>query len=190
MSATIVVGLGNPGRTYQNTRHNLGFRVLDELEKRWKTTFRPGRAEFLYFRHTKAESEVVLVKPLTFMNNSGFAVEDALEQFGGTPSDLLVVVDDIALPLGKLRLRPAGSDGGHNGVVSVISVLQTERFARLRCGIGREENVPGSELADFVLSPFEKGEYESVADMVTRAADAVEIFVRDGISSAMSRCNI
>ena len=189
MSATIIVGLGNPGRTYQNSRHNVGFCVLDELEKRWRKVFRPGKGEFLYLRHDERGSESVLVKPLTFMNNSGFAVEDALEQFGGTPAVLLVIVDDIALPLGRLRMRPAGSDGGHNGLVSIISLLQTDQFARLRCGIGREENVPGHELADFVLSPFEKGEHESVTDMVTRAADAVEIFVHDGIHSAMSRCN-
>ena len=185
----MVVGLGNPGAEYQDTRHNIGFRVLDELMRRWGSKYKPGKAEFLYFRHEDRDSEAILVKPLTFMNNSGYAVEDALGQFEGTPADLLVVVDDIALPIGKLRIRPAGSDGGHNGLVSIISVLQTDRFARLRCGIGHEEIVPGDELPEFVLSPFEKSELAGVTGMIARAADAVEIFIHDGIDSAMRRCN-
>jgi PTH1 family peptidyl-tRNA hydrolase len=163
--------------------------VLDELEHRWKKVFGPGKSEYLFLRHAEQEQETVLIKPLTFMNNSGWAVEDALTRFEAGISDLLVVVDDIALPLGKLRFRPAGSDGGHNGLASVIAVLQSDQFARLRCGIGREEHVQGSERADFVLSPFTKDENDRVTEMVTRAADAVEIFLHDGIESAMSRCN-
>ena len=189
MDSTIIVGLGNPGESYRKTRHNVGFMVLDLLGERWKKEFRAGRGKFLWLSHAGGEKEILLIKPLTFMNLSGFAVEEALQQFGGRAEDLLIVVDDVALPLGKLRFRPAGSDGGHNGLASVIGTLKTDRIPRLRCGIGRSEPVTGSDLADFVLAPFDKDEKEQVTAMVTRAADAVEVFVSDGITEAMSRYN-
>ena len=163
--------------------------VLDTLGDRWKKGFRAGKGEFLWLENEDGDGRILLVKPLTFMNLSGFAVEDALRQFGATTDELLIVLDDVALPLGRLRIRPGGSDGGHNGLVSVIGILQSDQIPRLRCGIGRTDPVPGEELSDFVLSPFDKEEKELVTGMVTRAADAVEAFVRTGITDAMSRYN-
>jgi len=163
--------------------------VLDSLGSRWKKGFHAGKGEFLWLEHEDGDGRILLVKPLTFMNLSGFAVEDALRQFGAATEELLIVLDDVALPLGRLRIRTGGSDGGHNGLSSVIGILQSDQIPRLRCGIGRTDPVPGDELADFVLSPFKKDETEIVTGMVTRAADAVEVFLRTGITDAMSRYN-
>jgi PTH1 family peptidyl-tRNA hydrolase len=163
--------------------------VVDSLGNRWKREFLAGTGEFLRLEYDLGEERILLVKPLTFMNLSGFAVEEVLRQFGAGAGDLLIVMDDAALPLGKLRIRPGGSDGGHNGLASVIGILQTDQIARLRCGIAPIEPVPGNELAEFVLAPFGKDEEEKVTGMVTRAADAVEVFVRNGITDAMSRYN-
>jgi PTH1 family peptidyl-tRNA hydrolase len=185
----IIVGLGNPGAEYEGTRHNLGFRVADLLGTRSGAGFRPGSGDFLYFRMRRAETDIVVAKPLTYMNNSGKAVAGILEQFGDPGERLLVVVDDIEIPLGTLRLRPAGSDGGHNGLASVIRTLQTEKFARLRCGIGQPARVPGEVLASFVLSTFDGEELGKVGPVVDRAADAALMAASQGIEKAMSLYN-
>lgn len=189
MDETLVVGLGNPGDRYERTRHNIGFMVVDLLARRWKKAWSPGKGEFLFLRKTIGGADVVLLKPLTYMNLSGIAVREAIPLLGIPQERLLVVMDDVALPLGSLRLRPGGSDGGHNGLASVIGELGTEQIARCRCGIGPQHPGPGDDLADFVLSPFRTEEMELVTTMVTRCADAVETYSREGLETTMSRFN-
>ncbi len=186
---TIVIGLGNPGWEYEHSRHNLGFMVVDELCRRLKKDLGPGKGEYAFTHCIVSGREIQLVKPLTYMNNSGIAVVDVLELAGGSPGNLLVISDDFALPLGTLRLRTSGSDGGHNGLYSVIYHLGTEDFPRLRCGIGKELMPLKSERADFVLSPFDEDERAAATAMVSRAADAVIECVTSGIDRAMNIVN-
>ncbi len=186
MDPHIIVGLGNPGTEYEETRHNVGYRVLDELARRWKKQFRPGRGEYLILTAADGGRDVHLVKPLTYMNNSGLAVAEVLERFDASPGALLVVADDFQIPLGTLRLRRQGSDGGHNGLYSIIYHLQSDAFPRLRCGIGREMMPPKREMASFVLSPFEPGEADAARQMTERAADAVATTLHAGLAAAMN----
>lgn len=188
-SPFVIVGLGNPGAEYENTRHNIGFHVVDSLCRGLGSRFRSGTGEYLYsWSHVKDE-EVALVKPLSYMNNSGDAVAFVLQDFGASVDHLLIVLDDLWLPLGKLRMRPKGSDGGHNGLASVIRHLQTEAVARLRCGIGPAEPLQSVDMAGFVLSPFDKAELQNVKAIVERGGEAVIAFVTSGIEQAMSRFN-
>ena len=154
MNAVLIVGLGNPGAAYEHTRHNVGYMVVDELCRRWHLRLEPGRGAYHLATGVIGGTTVHLVKPATFMNETGPAVVDALEHVGLTPDALLTVLDDFQLPLGSVRLRPSGSDGGHNGLASVIFTLRTDSFPRLRCGIGRELMPPKEERRDFVLSSF------------------------------------
>ena len=179
-----IVGLGNPGREYAGTRHNIGFDVVDEVARRWNVQLRPWKsvADVVVVGARGA----VLVEPQLFMNLSGDAVSRLAAFHKLTPEDVLVVVDEVQLPVGRLRARRSGSAGGHNGLKSVIQHLGTE-FPRLRIGIGRGD--PRSDLADHVLSRFARDERDTVADAVNRAADAVELFVEDGLEAVMSRFN-
>jgi PTH1 family peptidyl-tRNA hydrolase len=180
-----IVGLGNPGAAYRGTRHNVGFEVVDRLALRWSDRLRPWKA--VADLAVVGDRRVVLAEPQTFMNESGAAVERILAFHKIEPADLLVVVDEVQLPLGRLRLRPSGSAGGHNGLKSVIQRIGTG-FPRLRIGIGRGD--PRWDLSDYVLARF-KPEERSVADeVVDRAVDAVEAFVSDGIGAAMNRFNV
>jgi PTH1 family peptidyl-tRNA hydrolase len=185
----IVVGLGNPGAQYEETRHNVGFMVLRALCARLRTHLVAGRGEYNLARTSLGSQELILLEPLTYVNNSGFAVQQALEEFSTAQENLLVVVDDFALPLGTLRLRPFGSDGGHNGLGSIIFALASDRFPRLRCGIAQESPPSKEVMRFFVLSPFESGERQAAAAMIERAAEAVLGFVAEGITLAMSRFN-
>ena len=189
MESIVVVGLGNPGPDYETTRHNVGFRVVDRLSGRWKKRFTIDADDIALATGDLRGRRILLVKPLTFMNNSGVAVAEALRRFDVAVSSLLIVVDDFALPLGAIRLRSGGSDGGHNGLASVIEHLHTEEFPRLRCGVGIENPPPGEAMAEYVLSPFDAGEEELVTAMIERAADAATEFAISGISSAMNRFN-
>jgi len=181
----LVVGLGNPGRKYAGTRHNIGFDVLDLLAERHRLDWESAPAGALMARWRAAGA--LLAKPLTFMNLSGHATGHLLRYFKIERPDLLVVVDDVNLELGRLRARAAGSAGGHNGLRSVIEQLGTEDFARLRMGVGRGE--ARRDLADHVLATFDSQEREVAAETVGRAADAVELFVTDGIAAVMNRFN-
>lgn len=185
-----IVGLGNPGSEYEGTRHNVGFFVIDELCKRTRSRLRAGRGEYLVSECKLGGRNVCLIKPLTYMNNSGLAVLDAIGQSGTAVEKMLVVSDDFQLPLGKLRIRPRGSDGGHNGLYSIIYQLQTEDFPRLRCGI-QSESVPKEKdrMAQFVLEPFDRNERAGAQQMIDRAASAVTTFVLEGIEVAMNRFN-
>lgn len=182
----LVVGLGNPGATYRDTLHNVGFMTLDALAARHAVVFESAPADALMAR-VRGEGELLLVKPLTFMNRSGGAVGDLLRFFKIPVEDLLVVLDEVALPAGQLRVRPSGSAGGHNGLKSIIGVLGTELFARLRIGVGRGD--PRRDLADHVLSAIPPDIRPVVDDAVVMAADAVACFARHGIEKTMQVFN-
>jgi PTH1 family peptidyl-tRNA hydrolase len=181
----LVVGLGNPGPKYRDTRHNVGFWVVDELAARWQLqhTWRQ-RDDALYVRQPGGAA---LVKPLTFMNLSGFAVSKLRQFFQVEVADLLVIVDEVALPLGRLRARGRGSAGGHNGLKSVIEQLGTNEFPRLRIGVGRGD--ARRDLADHVLSKFDPAEREIIQAATLRAADAAEMFISEGIERVMNTFN-
>jgi PTH1 family peptidyl-tRNA hydrolase len=183
----LIAALGNPGRKYEGTRHNLGFVVADTVAARhrleWETA--PRGVEALSARWRGAGA--VLAKPLTFMNLSGPAIRDLLQFYKIETVDLFVVVDDVNLELGRLRARAAGSAGGHNGLKSVIEALGSEEFARLRIGVGRGD--ARRDLADHVLAKFDPAERPVVEEAVARAADAVEMFIVEGIGPVMNRFN-
>jgi PTH1 family peptidyl-tRNA hydrolase len=187
----LVVGLGNPGRSYEGTRHNLGYEVVDLLARAAGTEFKPGRGEYWDAPCSLKSIDVVLLKPTTFMNDSGVAVQDALERYGIAVDQLLVVCDDFQLPLGTLRLRPRGSDGGHNGLASIIYHLQSDEFPRLRCGIGSPAMPADKELmADFVLTRFTPEELPAARTTAERARDACTVCITEGFGTAMNQFNV
>ena len=184
----LLVGLGNPGPQYRDTRHNVGFWVADEIARRWELSDNwRERFDALIVRGTAAGEPVMLVKPLTFMNLSGFAVSKLAQYFQIEPVDTLVIVDEVALPLGRLRARRSGSAGGHNGLKSIVEQLGTNDFPRLRLGVGRGDE--RRDLADHVTSKFEPAERATIEAAVLRAADAAEMFVADGIERVMNTFN-
>lgn len=183
----IIVGLGNPGRRYQGTRHNVGFAVADEVARRIGADFESGRAETLTARQGRGLAAVLVAKPLTMMNLSGESVAGLAGFYKVDPASILVVADDVNLPLGRLRLRARGSAGGHNGLRSIIGCLGTEEFPRLRVGVGRGD--PRRDLADHVLARFDGDERDEVERTITRAADAVDTFLAEGIEAAMNQHN-
>jgi PTH1 family peptidyl-tRNA hydrolase len=182
----IVVGLGNPGSQYAQTRHNVGWMVLDRLADRagWSGRGRQRDASNVVMGRYRG-LDVTLVKPLTYMNDSGLAVRKVLARDRAPLSDLLIVADDFALPFGKLRMREAGSHGGHNGLRSIVEELGTEKFNRLRVGIGD----PNRRGADHVLSIFMPDERQRLDELIDAAADAVEAWARDGANKAANRFN-
>jgi peptidyl-tRNA hydrolase, PTH1 family len=184
----VICGLGNPGERYRLTRHNVGFRVMDLLADRWGLTgagrVREGAAR-LEAQRPEPIGRVLLVKPMKYMNISGAPVRAALRHADADPAiDLLVVADDVDLPLGKVRLRRGGSAGGHNGLRDIIAALGSNEFNRLRVGIGR-----ASETVDHVLSTFKKDERDLAAEAIATAADAAELWLADGIEAAMNTYN-
>ncbi len=181
----LVIGLGNPGRQYAGTRHNVGFEVLDLLAGRHRLEWEAAPADALMARWRAASA--LLAKPLTFMNLSGHAIGELLRFYKIEAPDLLVIVDEANLELGRLRARPSGSAGGHNGLKSIISALGTEEFARLRVGVGRGD--VRRDLADHVLAKFDPDERIDVAEATGRAADAAELFVAEGMTPVMNRFN-
>jgi PTH1 family peptidyl-tRNA hydrolase len=181
----LVVGLGNPGRRYAGTRHNVGFDVVDLLAARHRLEWESAPADAVLARWRAAS--VVVAKPLTFMNLSGAAIGELLRFYKIEIADLFVVVDDTNLELGRLRARPSGSAGGHNGLKSVIGALGTEEFARLRIGVGRGDD--RRDLADHVLAKFDPQERVDVEEATARGADAAELFAAEGIVPVMNRFN-
>ena len=183
----VICGLGNPGDRYRPTRHNVGFRVVDLLADRWGVSggrIRDGAAVVTTVR-PEPVGQVILVKPMRAMNLSGGPLRASLRQVEVDPEhDLLVVTDDIDLPLGRLRIRRSGSAGGHNGLRSIILALGTDQFARLRVGIGRS-----GEAVDHVLSTFRRSEHDLVGEVLATAADAVEEWLEAGAEAAMNRFN-
>jgi len=181
----LIVGLGNPGGKFRGTRHNIGFAVIDELARRGGVAFDAAPVEALVAK-VRGADPVLLAKPMTFMNASGEAVGGLARYFKIELADVLVIVDEAQLPLGKLRARARGSAGGHNGLKSLIAHLG-EQFARLRIGVGRGGQQ--RDLADHVLARFEVEESAEVERMTTRAADASQMFVTSGIEAVMNAYN-
>jgi PTH1 family peptidyl-tRNA hydrolase len=185
----LVVGLGNPGAKYRDTRHNIGFLVAERLVERVDGQFAPAPSQVPDALVAKrfGTPPVLVAKPLTFMNRSGDAVAALVRYFDVDTADILVVVDDIALPFGRLRARARGSAGGHNGLKSIAERLGTTEFARLRLGVGRGD--ARRDLADHVLARFEADEQAALDELITRAADAAEMFVAEGIEKVMNVFN-
>ncbi len=182
----IVLGLGNPGARYAQTRHNVGFRVVEELAERRHVRLDRQECNAL----VGGDEGLALAAPQTFMNRSGYSARCFMERWQLEPEGFLVVYDEVHLPLGSLRLRPGGSPGGHRGMESVVESLGSDRVPRLRLGIsGRHGPVEGEGLIDFVLEPFADDEVETVEEMIRRAADACELWATDGAEAAMQRFN-
>jgi peptidyl-tRNA hydrolase, PTH1 family len=185
----LIVGLGNPGREYRDTRHNVGFMVVDELARRHDLTWAmaPSQVPDAFVAKKYGTLPVLLAKPLTFMNRSGDAVAALARYYGVAAADLLVVLDDVDLPFGRLRVRERGSAGTHNGLRSVVARLGTTDFPRLRVGMGRGE--ARRDLADHVLSTFEPAERVELESFIARAADAAEMFAAEDIIKVMNVYN-
>jgi len=183
----LVVGLGNPGERYRRTRHNAGFMVLDALAARTRAEQGRQEADAWVAQTRLAGVDALLVKPQSFMNRSGIAVEMLRARYRATLADLVVVVDDLALELGSLRVRERGSHGGHNGLRSLIEVLGADDFLRVRVGIRKGD--PPEDMAGYVLSEFSREDVLVVQEVVGRAAEAVECVIREGAQAAMNRYN-
>lgn len=183
----MVVGLGNPGVEYAFTPHNFGFLLVDELAQRSGARLSVRECQALTGRGRLAGSPLVLAKPETYMNLSGVAVRELLRKHECEPSQMLVVYDDLDLALGTLRLRERGSAGTHNGMRSIVQTLGTEMFPRLRLGIGAPH--PIQNLKNYVLTPWKKSQLETVQEVLVRAAEVVEMILRDGLLRAMNVCN-
>ncbi len=183
----LVVGLGNPGVRYENTRHNVGFQVIDELARRWHVDQWRSEHQALVAKVRLGDQQVLVAKPMTFMNLSGEAVSGLAGFYKVSVPDTLVVLDEVALPLGRVRAGRGGSDGGHNGLKSIVGRLGTLDVPRLRIGVGRGDG--RRELVDHVLGKFAEDERDAVEAAVLRAADASVIFVTEGIERAMNAFN-
>ena len=182
----LVVGLGNPGALYAHTRHNVGWRVLDALAERWRAAPGERAANYRTRRGAPGGRAVDLMWPETFMNLSGDALEAWRQQHPFDPSELLVIADDVYLPVGSLRLRTRGSSGGHRGLESLEASLGSREYARLRIGVGQ---APSAELREHVLDGFDEDEQAIVTESLALAADAVECWVLEGVTAAMNRFN-
>ena len=185
-SAFLIVGLGNPGAKYAMTRHNAGFMVADELARRYGISFDKHTTLYDGGQGVIEGKQVMILKPLTYMNLSGKAVQSALTKYGFQRQRLLVFVDDCRLPMGKVRLRPNGGAGGHNGLTNIIDLLGTKDFARIRLGLGAP---PEGDPIDFVLGSFLPSEREALAEMVQVGADCAVDFLKEGAELAMSNFN-
>ncbi len=183
----LIVGLGNPGPEYEMTRHNAGFMVIDRLAERWGVLVKRTECRSLTGQVSREVLRIELVKPQTFMNLSGDAVRCLLEKESRNIERLIVVVDDLAIPFGSLRIRPRGSDGGHNGLKSLRSCLKTDEYTRLRIGIMPEH--PVSNTSKYVLERFSNAVRDELDEVIENAADAVEYLISEGIDRAMSRFN-
>jgi PTH1 family peptidyl-tRNA hydrolase len=186
-SKNLVLGLGNPGAEYEGTRHNRGREVVEELARRRGVTLSLGHCQTRF----ALDGELVLATPETFMNRSGYAARCLVERYGLDPARLLVVFDDIYLPLGALRLRTSGGAGGQKGMASVLECLRTQEIARLRLGIAPLDPLPEAELdrVEFVLAPFGPGEQAKASEQVARAVEACETWLAAGAAEAMNRFN-
>ena len=191
-SVKLVVGLGNPGKAYERNRHNVGFMVADAWARRHRIELSRRRPwAFLGDGEAVVDGRAfraIVAKPRTFMNASGEAVSELVKRYQVEPDDLVVVYDDLDLPLGKLRLRARGSSGGHRGLASIIERLGTGEFARVRVGIGRPE-AAGSEAIEYVLGDFAPTEREAVRGAIARCCEAIDTILAEGIDGAMNRWN-
>jgi PTH1 family peptidyl-tRNA hydrolase len=188
----VILGLGNPGRQYEATRHNVGWWLLDHLAGVWRFDGWRRDGEAMVTTATVHGARVRMIKPLTYMNLSGSVLRSYLRRsLWSAATDLLVVVDEVALPVGRYRIRPRGSAGGHNGLKSVEQAIGNQEYARLRVGVGPSEERRGiyEDLADFVLAPFARDERQDVLALMPSLQDAVDIWMREGIEQAMNAHN-
>jgi PTH1 family peptidyl-tRNA hydrolase len=183
----LIVGLGNPGSEYEDTRHNLGFRVIEELARRLGINSLKSKGHSFIAQARIGEHKIIIAQPQTFMNNSGPAVRGLLEWFKLKPPNLILIYDDVDLEVGQLRVREKGGAAGHHGVESVIESLGTAHFARVRIGIGRENLT--EDVTEYVLQEIPSSQRESLEQAVVSAADAVESIVSEGFPAAMTRFN-
>lgn len=184
----LVVGLGNVGEKYDNTRHNVGFEVADELAERGRVPIQKLKYRALTNTLEIGGEKVLLMKPVTYMNLSGEAVGEAARFFKVPADHVLVISDDVSLPVGKLRVRRGGSAGGHNGLKNIIQHLGSDQFPRIKVGVGEKPH-PDYDMADWVLGKFQGEDRRTMDGAVKRAADAVECFLREGPDKTMSRFN-
>jgi len=186
-SITVIAGLGNPGRQYRENRHNIGFHFVDKLANKWGVQFSRLQNEALVCDLIQDDRKIILAKPQTLMNASGRSIASLLRFYKAGPEALVVVYDDIDLPLGSIRIRPSGGSGGHRGMTSIIREMASEEFARIRLGIDRP---PGRmEPADYVLQNFHENEREILEITLTRAVECVELLMQKGIEACMNHCN-
>lgn len=183
----LIVGLGNPGLEYKGTRHNIGFELIDLLSKKMTITLEPSNGLFFFGKGQFKSKSVTLLKPTTYMNKSGKAMSKAMAQTGTSLSECMVCYDDIHLDPGVIRLRPGGSGGGHNGIGDIINQLQTNKFPRLRIGVGSDFRRGGQ--AKYVLEPFTDNQRELVDEALEVASEAILTFIRVGINIAMNKFN-
>lgn len=183
----LIAGLGNPGAKYAGTRHNIGFELIDELADVLNIKLGPGKGPFYIGKGRHQGKKVLLLKPSTYMNNSGSALQQALHWFKMQPDQCLVCYDDLNIELGKIRLRPGGSAGGHNGIKDIIQKLGTDKFPRLRIGIG--DDFRDGQQVQYVLSPFSNNQREIIDITLKTAVDAVLTFTQDGLDAAMNQFN-
>jgi peptidyl-tRNA hydrolase, PTH1 family len=184
----LVVGLGNPGRKYEHTRHNLGFLIVDQIARQNQVALKKELCDALVGEWWSGDAqETLLAKPQAYMNRSGESVKDLLDHFHSTPDDLIVVHDDLDLAFGRIRIRPGGGAGGHRGVLSIVASLEGAQFYRVRVGIGRPPD--GIDPTDFVLAPFTPEELGELDKLVSRAAEAVLTLLREGGKRAMVQFN-
>ncbi len=181
----VILGLGNPGIRYRRTRHNIGFQVVDRLAEINHILISTKRFKSLYGTGWIDDERIILVKPMTFMNRSGEAVRKAVDLFQAGIEDLIVIHDDLDLPFGRLRFKRKGSDGGHQGVRSIIESMGKNTFLRLKVGIGRPPQ--GMDPAEYVLTPFDEIEQSQLDEMIFRAAESIKIMLLEGIETAMNR---
>ncbi len=184
----IIAGLGNPGRKYTGTRHNMGFEALDAVAAKYNIDIKKSKFNALYGEGTIEGEKVVLIKPQTFMNLSGDAVREFKNWYKADNSQIIIIYDDVSLPVGKMRIRKKGSAGGHNGMKSIIYQLNSDEFPRIKLGVGSPEN-PDFDLADYVLGKFTKDEVKVLIQTAINTADAVGEIIRNGCEKAMSKFN-
>jgi peptidyl-tRNA hydrolase, PTH1 family len=185
----IIAGLGNPGSKYELTRHNIGFIISDFFAESLDIGFKAGKGEWLEAKGRIGDEDVYLLKPMTYMNNSGIAILDFMERTGAGIQDVLVIVDDFQIPLGMIRVRKDGSDGGHNGLSSIIYHLNSDEFPRMRIGIGKNEALKKEEFIDFVLSDFNKEEIENIKKLMPDYLKCIRSFIADGLTVTMNSFN-
>lgn len=183
----LIVGLGNPGKPYEHTRHNIGFDVIEALAKKWNAPLTQSKFNGMYTSVHRPEGKVILVKPLTYMNLSGECVGPLMDYFDVDIEDIIVIYDDLDLDVGKLRLRQKGSAGGHNGIKSLIHHLGTQEFNRIRVGVSRPP--AGMKVADYVLSKFSKDDQPIVEDAINKSVDAVEMSLSKKFLDVMNTFN-
>ncbi|MBC6316341.1 aminoacyl-tRNA hydrolase [Listeria grandensis] len=182
----MIVGLGNPGKKYERTRHNVGFMVVDELSFRYQTPWKKSKFNGMTSSIVVNGEKMLLVKPLTFMNLSGECVRPLMDYYDMSVDDVMIIYDDLDLPTGKIRLRQKGSAGGHNGMKSLIQHLKTQEFNRIRVGVDRPAN---GDIINYVLGDFPKAEQADIIDAIKKSADAVEAWSNKGFAEVMNQFN-